>query len=193
MEPIRQRSNPKPSSSNRSSERWIEVHLYRHGRGPISIFRSSLVGPGLDRLNVRSILSKYGLRSLFAFKPPSERGFGIGSTSSTAEDLGCTPRQPAVDDVNRFGIRFDKANGLSVLRYKPGSVVFFDSEPKGSLIRTISLIFMGLAIPSILIMVLMNELPYQFKSTTLIGSFVPPWLLAFGVILYSRLRKKPRT
>ncbi|KAJ4765943.1 Eukaryotic translation initiation factor 3 subunit C [Rhynchospora pubera] len=166
MEPIRQRSNPKPSSSKRSSERWIEVHLYRHGKGPISIFRSSLVGPGLDRLNVRSILSKYGLRSLFAFKPPSERGFRI---------------------------RFDKANGLSVLRYKPGSVVFFDSEPKGSLIRTISLIFMGLAIPSILIMVLMNELPYQFKSTTLIGSFVPPWLLAFGVILYSRLRKKPRT
>ncbi|KAF3326920.1 hypothetical protein FCM35_KLT08550 [Carex littledalei] len=164
METIQQ--NSYPSSSNQiSDDTSVEVHLYRRGRGPIAIFQSSLVGPGLNRLDVRSIMSQHGLRSLFAFKPPSERGFRI---------------------------RFDLVKGQSVLHYKPGSVVFFDSEPKGSLIRPISIIFMGVAILFILIAVLMKEFPYQLNSKTLFGSFVPPWLLAFGVILYTRMRKKTR-
>jgi hypothetical protein len=96
-----------PGSSNQIGEqKWVEVHLYSAGRGPIAIIRSALVGSGLDRIDVRSILSKHVLRSLFAFRPPSERGFRI---------------------------RFDLVNGQSVHHYKPGSVVYFDSEPKVNL------------------------------------------------------------
>ncbi|XP_078164492.1 uncharacterized protein LOC144559348 [Carex rostrata] len=163
METVQQNSNP--SSSNQISDTSVEVHLYRRGRGPIAIFQSTLVGPGLDRLDVRSIMSQHGLRSLFAFKPPSKRGFRI---------------------------RFDLVNGQSVHRYKPESILFFDSEPKGSLIRPISIIFMGVAILCIMIAVLRKEFPYQLNSKTLFGSFVPPWLLAFGVILYTRMRKTTR-
>ncbi|KAJ3694128.1 hypothetical protein LUZ60_009608 [Juncus effusus] len=155
------------AANPRSNDRWVEVHLYRRGKGPTTIFRSGLVGPGSDRLDVRSILTKYGLRSLFAFKPPAGRGFKI---------------------------RFDQSSGWSTLPYKAGSVVCFDSEVKGSLIKPMAIILIGVTVPVIAVLVLMKELPYQYqiRPKSLVGSLFPPWLLAFGVIIYTRMRRQPR-
>lgn len=95
--------SPNPRPGRPGGTPWVEVHLFRLGRGPIDIFRSSLGGRDQDRLEVRSILVKYGLKSLFAFKPPSERGFRI---------------------------RFSPRDGTSLHPYRDGAVVFVDGEPK---------------------------------------------------------------
>lgn len=98
--------NRNPSSTPktvRTKVPEVEVHLFRRGKGPIDVFKSSLGGWDQDQLEVRNILDKYGLKSLFAFNP----GYGRG-----------------------VPIRFHPRNGRSVLLYKDGSVIFVDGEPK---------------------------------------------------------------
>nr|CAD1843079.1 unnamed protein product [Ananas comosus var. bracteatus] len=70
--------NPNPRSEGESAP-WVEVHLFRRGRGPVGVFRSRLGGAAGDRLDVRGILAEHGLRSLFAFQAPSHRGFPSAS------------------------------------------------------------------------------------------------------------------
>ena len=81
----------------------VEIHLFRQGRGPIAVFKSSLGGWDQDQLEVRDILEKYGLKSMFAFNPQSGRGVPI---------------------------RFHPRNGRSILTYRDGAVVYVDGEPK---------------------------------------------------------------
>ena len=95
---------PTPSpKSVRTKVPEVEVHLFRQGKGPIDVFKSSLGGWDQDRLEVRNILDKYGFKSLFAFNPGSGRGVRI---------------------------RFHPRNGRSLLPYKDGSVIYVDGEPK---------------------------------------------------------------
>lgn len=81
----------------------VEIHLYRQGKGPIAIFKSTLGGWDQDQIEVRDILDKYGLKSIYAFKPQSGRGVPI---------------------------RFNPRNGRSVLNYRDGGVVYIDGEPQ---------------------------------------------------------------
>ena len=81
----------------------IEIHLYRQGKGPIDVFKSTLGGWDQDQLEVRDILEKYGFKSIYAFNTQSGRGVPI---------------------------RFNPRNGRSLLNYKDGGVVYVDGEPK---------------------------------------------------------------
>ncbi|KAL0807529.1 hypothetical protein Bca101_100021 [Brassica carinata] len=80
----------------------VEIHLYRSGKGPIDVFKSNLGGWEQDQLEVRAILEKYGLKSIFAFNV--EKGRGVP-------------------------IRFQR-NGRSVLTYRDGATVYIDGEPQ---------------------------------------------------------------
>lgn len=96
-------SNPKPTPKTvRTKVPEVEIHLYRQGKGPINVFKSTLGGWDQDQLEVREILEKYGFKSIFAFNPASGRGAPI-----------------------RFG-----RNGRSILGYRDGSVIHVDGEPK---------------------------------------------------------------
>lgn len=80
----------------------VEIHLYRCGKGPIDVFKSNLGGYEQDQLEVRSILEKYGLKSIFAFN---------------------------VETGRSVPIRFHR-NGRSVLPYRDGAVIYIDGEPQ---------------------------------------------------------------
>lgn len=97
-------SGPNPTQKTvRTKVPEVEIHLYRRGKGPIDVFKSSLGGWDQDQLEVRDILDKYGFKSIHAFNPQSGRGAPI---------------------------RFNPRNGRSVLGYKDGSVAYIDGEPK---------------------------------------------------------------
>lgn len=96
-------SPPKRSRSVRTKVPEVEVHLYKHGKGPIDVFRSGLGGWDQDQLEVRDILEKYGFKSVYAFTPGQGRGAPI---------------------------RFNPKNGRSLLSYKDGSVVCIDGQVK---------------------------------------------------------------
>lgn len=81
----------------------VEIHLFRQGKGPADVFKASLGGWDQDQLEVRDILDKHGLKSIFAFNPGSGRGAPI---------------------------RFNPRNGRSMLPYKDGAVIYIDGEPK---------------------------------------------------------------
>ncbi|KAI4346562.1 hypothetical protein L6164_007448 [Bauhinia variegata] len=81
----------------------VEIHLYRQGRGPIDVFKSTLGGWDRDQLEVRDILDKYRFKSIYAFNPQSGRSVPI---------------------------RFNSRNGRSLLHYRDGAVVYIDGEPK---------------------------------------------------------------
>lgn len=96
--------NPNPNPTTvKARVPEVEIRLYRQGKGPIDVFKSSLGGWDQNQLEVRDILDKYGLKSIYAFSPQSGRGVPI---------------------------RFHPRNGRSILGYKDGSVVHIDGEPQ---------------------------------------------------------------
>ncbi|KAI3757442.1 hypothetical protein L6452_04979 [Arctium lappa] len=166
--PLLNTSESKPrSKSVRTKVPEVEVHLFRRGEGPIDVFKSSLGGWDQDQLEVRDILDKYGLKSLYAYNTQSGRGVPI---------------------------RFNGRNGRSILPYKDGSVIFIDGEPKDSLIKPITRILVGVAVLTAMIILVMKETPEWAKKLNFTGiNFnVPPWVLACVVIVFTRLRKRTR-
>ncbi|KAJ4966229.1 hypothetical protein NE237_018078 [Protea cynaroides] len=157
------KSNPLETVNTKVPE--VEIHLFRQGKGPIDIFKSSLGGWEQDQLEVSDILEKYGLKSLFAFNPKSGRGVSI---------------------------RFSSRNGRSLLPYKDGSVIFLDGEPKDSLIKPVSKIAIGIALMTFLIAFLFKDPPDWIKRFDIMGGTFPPWALACAVIVFTRLRKRTR-
>lgn len=99
--------NPPPRKTVRTKVPEVEINLFRCGKGPIAVFRSGLGGWDQDQLEVRDILEKYGLKSLFAFSPDSA--------------------------TRGVPIRFSQKNGRSILTYKDGSIIYVDGEPTVSL------------------------------------------------------------
>ncbi|KAH0680046.1 hypothetical protein KY285_021054 [Solanum tuberosum] len=165
-------SNPKtdpiPSTRTKSVETKvpeIKVHLYKQGKGPIDEFTSSLGGWEQDQLEVRDILDKYGLKSVYAFKPETGRGVPI---------------------------RFNPRNGRSILTYRDGSEIHIDGEPKDSLIQPITRILVGVVVVTILIVMVMKESPEWAKKLNITGGNIPPWVLAAAVILFTRIRKRTK-
>ncbi|KAF5779971.1 hypothetical protein HanXRQr2_Chr11g0466801 [Helianthus annuus] len=159
-------SKPRPKSV-RTKVPEVEVHLFRSGEGPIDTFKSPLGGWDQDQLEVRDILEKYGLKSVYAFNTQSGRGVPI---------------------------RFNPKNGRSILPYKDGSLILIDGEPKDSLIKPITRILVGVAALTALIILVMKETPGWAKKLNFTGvNFnAPPWVLACVVIVFTRLRKRTR-
>ncbi|GMI90762.1 hypothetical protein like AT1G71780 [Hibiscus trionum] len=156
--------NPKPRTA-RTKVPEVEIRLYRQGKGPIDVFKSSLGGWDQNQLEVRDILEKYGLKSIYAFSTQSGRGVPI---------------------------RFHPRNGRSILGYKDGSVVHIDGEQKDSLIKPITKILVGIAAITLLITLLTKDTPKWMKKLNLsVGDF-PPWVLACIVIVFTRMRKRTR-
>ncbi|XP_010471186.1 PREDICTED: uncharacterized protein LOC104751016 [Camelina sativa] len=142
----------------------VEIHLYKSGKGPIDVFKSNLGGYEQDQLEVRSILEKYGLKSIFAFN---------------------------VEKGRAVPIRFHPRNGRSVLPYRDGAVIYIDGEPQDSLIKPITRIILGVVIVTLLITFLLKDPPAWIKNNISIGTF-PPWVLACIVIVFTRARKRTR-
>ncbi|XAR62232.1 hypothetical protein NMG60_11016918 [Bertholletia excelsa] len=143
----------------------VEVHLYRQGKGPIDVFKSSLGGWDQDQLEVRDILDKYGFKSVFAFKRETGRGVPI---------------------------RFNVKNGRSLLSYTDGSTVFIDGEPKDSLLKPVTKILLGVALITIMIALVLKESPQIMHKLNISGVRIPPWVLACAVIVFTRMRKRTK-
>ncbi|EOY16909.1 hypothetical protein QQP08_023481 [Theobroma cacao] len=143
----------------------VEIRLYRRGKGPIDVFKSSLGGWDQDQLEVREILEKYGFKSIYAFNTQSGRGVPI---------------------------RFHPRNGRSIIGYKDGSVVHIDGEPKDSLIKPITKILVGIAVTTLLIALAVKDTPEWIKKLNIFGGDFPPWVLACIVIVFTRMRKRTR-
>ncbi|XP_050204835.1 uncharacterized protein LOC126654875 [Mercurialis annua] len=160
-------SNPKANAKTvRTKVPEIEINLYRQGKGPIDVFKSSLGGWDQDQLEVRDILDKYGFKSVYAFNPDgSSRGAPI---------------------------RFNPRNGRSLLGYRDGSTIHIDGEPKDPLIKPVTKILFGVAIITLLITMLLKEPPQWFKNLDLFGGSFPPWILACVVIVFTRMRKRTK-
>ncbi|KAK4253044.1 hypothetical protein QN277_010877 [Acacia crassicarpa] len=143
----------------------VEIHLYRQGKGPIDVFKTTLGGWDQDQLEVRDILDKYGLKSIYAFNTQSGRGVPI---------------------------RFNPRNGRSMLTYKDGGVVYIDGEPKDSMIKPVTKILTGVAFITVVIVLVSKETPEWTKKFNLFGGDIPPWILACVVIVFTRMRKRTK-
>lgn len=155
-------SNPK-ARTVRTKVPEVEVHLFRRGQGPIDVFKSSLGGWDQDQLEVIDILEKYGFKSIYAYNSRSGRGVPI---------------------------RFNPKNGRSLLPYTDGSVIFIDGEPKDSFIKPITKILVGVAVITLLIVLVMKETPQWVQKFNFTGGSFPPWILACVVIFFTRMRKR---
>ncbi|BFG40926.1 hypothetical protein CerSpe_272000 [Prunus speciosa] len=154
--------NPNPKTA-RTKVPEVEIYLYRRGKGPIETFRTSLEGWDQNQLEVRDILDKYCLRSLYAFNTWSGRGVPI---------------------------RFNPRNGRSMLAYKDGSKVHIDGEPKDSLIQPVTKILLGVAVITILITLVLRDPPQWVQKLNISGLNFPPWIIALVVIVFTRMRKR---
>lgn len=147
----------------------VEVRLYRQGSAPAAVFRSGLVGPRRDRLDVRGIQADHGLRALFAFNPSaSRRGLRI---------------RP---DPNR--------GGLSALPFRDGAAIALDGEPKASWAWTKPAAMVAAAVlaPAAMAAVALYGVPEPLRSSRLANAAFAPWILASVVIVVVRLRTRPR-
>lgn len=166
---------PKPTESNRIQQRSrsvrtkvpeVEVHVYKKGKGPIGVFKTALSGWDQDQLDIREILDKYGFKSVYAFSP--------GSASRGVP------------------IRFNPKNGRSMLTYGDGAVVYFDGEPKDSLMNPITKILLGVAAITSMIVLVTKETPAWAKKFNFSTGSIPPWVLACVVIVFTRMRKRTK-
>ncbi|CAI8604289.1 unnamed protein product [Vicia faba] len=159
------------SENEQSDEvKKVEIHLFRQGEGPIAVFQSELGGLEQNRLNIRQILQKHSLKSIFAFNPRSGRAAPI---------------------------RFDPKTGNSALPYRNGAVLYIDSEPKESFLKPLSRILIGVALITIMIMLVtgdiaVNSTPEWVQKLNVSGVNFPPLIVACVVVVFSRMRHRTR-
>ncbi|XP_057974632.1 uncharacterized protein LOC131162314 [Malania oleifera] len=165
-ETIGAQETPSPSPKPRSVKTKVpevEVRLFRRGKGPIDVFKSTLGGWDQDQLEVRDILDKYGFKSLYAM---------------------------TLDSGRAAPIRFNQKNGRSLLSYRDGSVISVDGEPKDSRMKPVTKILVGVAVTSLLITLVLKERPQWITKSNFQGVSFPPWVLACMVIVFTRMRKR---
>ncbi|XP_040383735.1 uncharacterized protein LOC121055363 [Oryza brachyantha] len=154
-----------PAASPRDPS--VEVRLFRRGAGPVAVFRSPLVGPRRDRLQVRAIQAEHGLRALFAFKPEAPlRGLRIRPDPATG--------------------------GCSAVPFRDGAVIALDGEPKVSWTKPTSVIVAGLLVPAAMVAVALKGVPEPLLSSRVVNAVFAPWILASAVIIFARVRTRPR-
>ncbi|XP_020553718.1 uncharacterized protein LOC105173478 [Sesamum indicum] len=139
-----------------------EVQVYKQGKSPIDVIKMAVSGWDQDQLEVREILEKYGFKSVYALTPGSGRGVPI---------------------------RFNPRNGRSLLTDRDGAVVYLDGEPKDSLLQPITKILLGVAVITVMIVLVMKETPSWAEKLNFSGGRIPPWVLACAVIVFTRSRK----
>ena len=148
----------------------VEIHLFRQGKGPVVVFRSALGGWEQDQLEVGDILEKHGLKCIYAFNHENR--------------------------VRGVPVRFNPRNGRSLLSYRDGAVVYLDGEPKDSLLKPITKILVGVALLTLMIVIVSRETPEWMKklnfSSANFSSNFSPWILACVVIVFTRLRKRTK-
>ncbi|KAL4288686.1 uncharacterized protein LOC107617612 [Arachis ipaensis] len=153
-----------PKKQVRTKVPEVEIHLYRQGKGPIAVFKSNLGGWEQDQLEVREILEKYGLKSIFVFNPQSGRGVPI---------------------------RFHR-NGRSILTYHDGATVYVDGEPKDSVLKPVTRILIGVLVITFMIALVSRDTPEWIKKYNILGTNSSPWVLACIVIVFTRMRKRTK-
>ncbi|GAU13277.1 hypothetical protein TSUD_42310 [Trifolium subterraneum] len=165
MEEEQEREN---NGSSKSAKK-VEIHLFRQGEGPIAVFQSNLAGFDHNQLNVREILRKHSLKSIFAFNPRSGRAAPI---------------------------RFNPKTGNSVFPYRNGAVLYIDSEPKESLLKPVYRILVGVALIAIMIMLVSGDIDIGssewVQKLNVSGVNFPPLILACVVVVFSRMRHRTR-
>lgn len=114
---IEEENSDRAKKSVRTKIPEVELHVYRQGKGPVSVMKSSLGGWDQDQLEVRDILEQFGFKSIYAYNP-NDGGRGVP-------------------------IRFHPRNGRSILPYKDGSVIYIDGEPKVNFLRLLFLFFLS--------------------------------------------------
>ncbi|RDY13574.1 hypothetical protein CR513_01479, partial [Mucuna pruriens] len=163
-------ASPKDTSEKEKRVRTkvpeAEIRLYLQGEGPVAVFTTALGGWEQDQLEVREILEKYGLKSVFAFNP---RAGGRG-----------------------VPVRFSPGNGRSILTYRDGAVVYLDGEPKDSLVKPVTRILIGVALITFMITLVSRETPEWLKKLNIAGVNFPPWILACVVVVFTRMRKRTK-
>lgn len=157
--------NLKKNRSVRTKVPEAELHVYKQGKGPIDVYKTSLGGWDQDQLEVREILDKYGFKSIYAFSPGSGRGVPI---------------------------RFNQRNGRSLLTYSDGALIYIDGEPKDSLINPITKILLGIVTITVMITIVVKETPEWAKKLSFSGSRISPWIVACAVIVFTRMRKRTK-
>lgn len=143
----------------------VEINLFRQGRGPIAVFKSRLGGYEEDQLEVREILEKYNFKSVYAFNSVHGRGAPI---------------------------RFYPRSGLSMIPYNDGAVIAVDGEPKDSVINPITRIVAGVAVMTLLIVLIIKEAPQWAHKLNFSGGYFPPWVLALVIVVFTHLRKRTK-
>ncbi|KAK7279771.1 hypothetical protein RJT34_24828 [Clitoria ternatea] len=143
----------------------VEIHLFRDGEGPTAIFKSKLGGSEHNQLEVREILQNHSLKSIFAFKPQSGRGVPI---------------------------RFNPKNGRSFLTYRNDAVIFLDGEPKDSMLKPVARILVGVALITIMILLVSWDTSDWINKLNFSGVNFPPLILACVVIVFTRMRKRTK-
>ncbi|KEH43616.1 hypothetical protein MtrunA17_Chr1g0201111 [Medicago truncatula] len=151
------------------SAKKVEIHLFRQGEGPIAVFESELGGCEQNRLEVREILHKYSLKSIFAFNPRSGRAVPI---------------------------RFNPKTGYSVLSYRNAAVLYIDGEPKESLLKPVYRILVGVALIAIMLMLVYGDIGIStaewVQKLNVSGVDYPPLIVACVVVVFSRMRHRTR-
>ncbi|KAL5080808.1 hypothetical protein RYX36_009229 [Vicia faba] len=144
----------------------VEIHLFRQGKGPVVVFKSALGGWEQDQLEVGDILEKHGFKCLYAFNHQSR--------------------------VRGVPVRFNPRNGRSILTYKDGAVVYLDGEPKDSLLQPITRILIGVALITLMIVIVSRDTPEWMKKFNFSPGNFSPWILACVVIVFTRMRKRTK-
>ncbi|KAK2366700.1 hypothetical protein P8452_55200 [Trifolium repens] len=144
----------------------VEIHLFRQGKGPVVVFKSALGGWEQDQLEIGDILEKHGLKSVYAFNHQSR--------------------------VRGVPVRFNPKNGRSILTYRDGAVVYLDGEPKDSLVKPITRILVGVALITLMIVIVSRDTPEWMKKLNFSSANFPPWILACVVIVFTRMRKRTK-
>ncbi|MCD7470249.1 hypothetical protein HAX54_009969 [Datura stramonium] len=90
-------------------------------------------------------------------------------------------------------IEIQPRNGRSIITYRDGSKIYVDGEPKDSLIKPITRILVGIAVATILIVLLVIRDPPEWaKKLNMSDGRIPPWLLACAFVAFTRMRKRTR-
>ncbi|XP_027336765.1 uncharacterized protein LOC113850418 [Abrus precatorius] len=158
--------NPSERRHVRTKVPEVEIHLYRQGKGPVTAFKSALGGWEQDQLEVRDILEKHALKSIYAFNPQA--------------------------GARGVPVRFNPRNGRSLLTYRDGAVVYVDGEPKDSLVKPVTKILIGVAVITLMITLISRDTPEWMKKLNFSGVNFPPWILACIVIVFTRTRKRTK-
>ncbi|KAJ8426896.1 hypothetical protein Cgig2_005275 [Carnegiea gigantea] len=99
-----------------------------------------------------------------------------------------------MDKPSRIGANFSCGDTISFREFNKRLCRTLEAElrDKDSLINPITRIVVGVAIITVLIALVVTEVPEWAEKFNLRGWRIPPWLLACAVIVFTRMRKRTK-